>query len=51
VRIAAVPSCRPRAALADCGEILAYHSPLCHGLECASLFGYGIELSKLRDAC
>jgi hypothetical protein len=40
----------PARVLADYGEIPAYDSPLYQCLECASLFGYGIEVSKSRDA-
>lgn len=51
VRIAAVPSCRPRTLVADSGEILAYDSRLYQGLECADLFRYGTEPSRLKNTC
>lgn len=49
VRIADVPSCRPRM-VADSGEILAYDSGLYQGLECAGLFSYRVEVLRSKDA-
>lgn len=48
VRIADVPSCRPRM-VADSGEILAYDPGLYQGLECAGLFRYRIEILRSKD--
>ena len=49
VRIADVPSCRPRM-VADSGEILAYDSCLYQGLECTGLFSYRVEVLRSKYA-